>query len=95
MSETSIVERGTAHFGSMAGDWWGPDAASTMLHRLNPVRLTLLRERFDHHWALDERVMRPLAGRQQGHRFHAMRRLHSSGDVRLNYLVAAAKPAAA
>ena len=60
---SSVVESEAAHFGSMAGDWWDPDGASAMLHRLNPVRLAYLRERIDQHWALDECVMRPLAGK--------------------------------
>ena len=63
MSNTSIVESEAAHFGAMAGDWWDPDGASAMLHKLNPVRLAWLRERIDRHWGLDECVMRPLSGK--------------------------------
>ena len=47
----------------MAGDWWDPDGASAMLHKLNPVRLAFLRARIDRHWAQDESAMRPLAGK--------------------------------
>ena len=60
---SSVVESEAAHFGAMAGDWWDPDGASAMLHKLNPVRLAYLRERIDQHWALDECVMRPLSGK--------------------------------
>ena len=59
---TSILPREAAHFGAMAGDWWDPDGASAMLHRLNPVRLAYVRERIDQHWSVDECALRPLAG---------------------------------
>ena len=60
---TSIVAREAEHFGALAGDWWDPDGASAMLHRLNPVRLRYIRDRIDQHWQEDERGVRPLAGR--------------------------------
>ena len=64
MSETSIVAREAAHFGAMAGDWWDPDGASAMLHKLNPVRLAYVRDRIDQHWSLDECMLKPLAGKR-------------------------------
>jgi 2-polyprenyl-6-hydroxyphenyl methylase/3-demethylubiquinone-9 3-methyltransferase len=63
MSETSILPHEAAHFGAMAGDWWDPDGASKMLHRLNPVRLGYIRDRIDQHWNLDECALRPLEGK--------------------------------
>ena len=63
MAETSILPDEAAHFGALAGDWWDPDGASSMLHKLNPVRLGYLRDRIDQHWQGDERSFRPLAGR--------------------------------
>jgi 2-polyprenyl-6-hydroxyphenyl methylase / 3-demethylubiquinone-9 3-methyltransferase len=62
MSETSILPAEAAHFGSLAGDWWDPDGASAMLHRLNPVRLAFVRECIDRHFDRDERDFRPLRG---------------------------------
>ena len=64
MSETSILPNEAAHFGAMAADWWDPDGASAMLHRLNPVRLSYVRDRCDQHWALDECALRPLTGKR-------------------------------
>jgi 2-polyprenyl-6-hydroxyphenyl methylase/3-demethylubiquinone-9 3-methyltransferase len=64
MSNTSIVASEAAHFGGLAGDWWDPEGASAMLHRLNPVRLSYVRDRVDQHWALDECALRPLAGKR-------------------------------
>ena len=63
MSETSILPREAVHFGAMAGDWWDPEGASAMLHKLNPVRLRYIRERIDQHWDADERGRTPLAGK--------------------------------
>jgi 2-polyprenyl-6-hydroxyphenyl methylase / 3-demethylubiquinone-9 3-methyltransferase len=47
----------------MAGDWWDPDGASAMLHKLNPVRLAYIRDQIDQHWSLDETGFKPLAGK--------------------------------
>jgi 2-polyprenyl-6-hydroxyphenyl methylase/3-demethylubiquinone-9 3-methyltransferase len=47
----------------MAGDWWDPDGASAMLHKLNPVRLCSIRDMIDQHFHLDETALRPLAGK--------------------------------
>jgi len=60
---TSLIEREAAHFGALAGDWWDPDGASAMLHKLNPVRLGYIRDQVDQHWALDEASFKPLAGK--------------------------------
>jgi len=60
---TSIVQEEIEQFGKLAGDWWDPKGASAMLHRLNPVRLSYIRDWIDQHWALDEHSRRPLAGK--------------------------------
>jgi 2-polyprenyl-6-hydroxyphenyl methylase/3-demethylubiquinone-9 3-methyltransferase len=60
---SSIVAHEAAHFGAMAGDWWDPDGASAMLHKLNPVRLAFVRDMIDQHFGLDEHALKPLAGR--------------------------------
>ena len=59
----SIVAAEAAHFGSLASDWWDPDGASAMLHKLNPVRLGFVRDMVDQHFGLDECALKPLAGR--------------------------------
>lgn len=53
-----------AHFGAQAADWWDPDGASAMLHKLGPVRMRYIREAIDRHWDLDPRGMKPLAGKR-------------------------------
>ena len=63
MVETSIVPEEAEQFGKLAGDWWDPDGASAMLHKLNPVRLKYIRDRIDQHWQFDECSRRPLEGK--------------------------------
>ena len=63
MAETRIVQEEIEQFGKLAGDWWDPKGASAMLHKLNPVRLSYIRDWIDQHWALDEHSRRPLAGK--------------------------------
>ena len=60
----TIDPREAAHFGRLAADWWDPKGSSAMLHRLNPVRLSYIRDRIDQHWSLDETSRTPLAGRR-------------------------------
>ena len=63
MVETSIVADEARKFGAIAGDWWDPDGASAMLHKLNPVRLKYIRDQVDRHWQIDERSRTPLDGK--------------------------------
>ena len=63
MAETSIVAEEVEGFGRLAGDWWDPNGASAMLHKLNPVRLKYVRDQIDQHWQCDECSRTPLAGR--------------------------------
>jgi 2-polyprenyl-6-hydroxyphenyl methylase/3-demethylubiquinone-9 3-methyltransferase len=63
MAETSIVPEEVAQFSKLASDWWDPDGASAMLHKLNPVRLKYIRDWIDQHWQCDECSRTPLEGK--------------------------------
>ena len=63
MAETSIVPEEAERFGKLAADWWDPDGASAMLHKLNPVRLKYIRDMIDQHWQCDECSRTPLEGK--------------------------------
>lgn len=63
MSAATINPNEAAHFGALAADWWDPHGSSAMLHKLNPVRLSYIRDRIDAHWQIDARDRHPLAGR--------------------------------
>ncbi len=62
-TSSSILAQEARHFGAMAGDWWDPKGASAMLHKLNPVRLSYIRDQIDRHWQVDEHLRRPLEGK--------------------------------
>lgn len=62
-SRSSIVPDEVGQFASHAGDWWDPDGAEAMLHKLNPVRLAYVRDQVDQHWQCDEHGLKPLQGR--------------------------------
>jgi 2-polyprenyl-6-hydroxyphenyl methylase/3-demethylubiquinone-9 3-methyltransferase len=63
MATTSIVAEEAERFGKLAGDWWDPNGASAMLHKLNPVRLKYIRDQVDQHWQVDECSRTPLVGK--------------------------------
>jgi 2-polyprenyl-6-hydroxyphenyl methylase/3-demethylubiquinone-9 3-methyltransferase len=63
MVQTSIVPEEVQRFAKLAADWWDPDGASAMLHKLGPVRLKYIRDQIDRHWQCDERDRRPLEGK--------------------------------
>jgi 2-polyprenyl-6-hydroxyphenyl methylase/3-demethylubiquinone-9 3-methyltransferase len=63
MAQTSILPEEAERFGKLASDWWDPDGASAMLHKLNPVRLKYIRDQIDQHWQIDECSRRPLEGK--------------------------------
>lgn len=63
MVQTSILPAEAEHFGKLAADWWDPNGASAMLHKLNPVRLKYVRDMVDQHWQCDECNRRPLEGK--------------------------------
>jgi 2-polyprenyl-6-hydroxyphenyl methylase/3-demethylubiquinone-9 3-methyltransferase len=62
MVQTSILPEEAERFGRLASDWWDPDGRSSMLHKLNPVRLKYIRDQIDQHWQADECSRTPLAG---------------------------------
>ncbi|WP_447764389.1 bifunctional 2-polyprenyl-6-hydroxyphenol methylase/3-demethylubiquinol 3-O-methyltransferase UbiG [Sphingopyxis panaciterrae] len=63
MNAATINPHEAAHFGALAADWWDPHGSSAMLHKLNPVRLSYIRDQIDAHWHGDARERHPLAGR--------------------------------
>jgi len=63
LAASSIVPGEVEQFGKMAADWWDPNGASAMLHKLNPVRLKYIRDQIDQHWQCDECGRTPLVGK--------------------------------
>lgn len=61
---TTIDPAEAEHFGKLAAEWWDPRGSSATLHRMNPVRLSYIRDQIDQHWNADEHDRRPLAGKR-------------------------------
>ena len=51
-----------ALFGTLAADWWDPEGASKLLHRINPARLGYIREAIVRHFGLDGKRRHALSG---------------------------------
>jgi 2-polyprenyl-6-hydroxyphenyl methylase / 3-demethylubiquinone-9 3-methyltransferase len=51
-----------ARFAAVAGAWWDPEGDFKPLHRLNPVRLTFIRDRLARRFGRDIRAKRPFEG---------------------------------
>jgi 2-polyprenyl-6-hydroxyphenyl methylase/3-demethylubiquinone-9 3-methyltransferase len=63
VATATIRPEEAAHFAVLAKDWWDPKGSSAMLHRVNPVRLTFIREAIDLQLGGDVENTRPLAGK--------------------------------
>lgn len=59
---TSVDHDDVARFAGIADTWWDPDGPFRPLHRLNPIRLTYLRQRLDPHFGCDARSLKPYEG---------------------------------
>jgi 2-polyprenyl-6-hydroxyphenyl methylase / 3-demethylubiquinone-9 3-methyltransferase len=49
-------------FSRLAAEWWDTDGKFAPLHRLNPVRISYIRDRAAQHWRRDALMGTPLAG---------------------------------
>jgi 2-polyprenyl-6-hydroxyphenyl methylase/3-demethylubiquinone-9 3-methyltransferase len=59
---TSIDQKDIDRFSAIADDWWNPKGKFAPLHRINPVRLTFIRDRALAHFDRPGGPRRPLAG---------------------------------
>lgn len=66
MSETvsaaSVDPAEIARFAAMAEEWWNPDGKFRPLHKFNPIRLQLIRDRLAAHFGRDPLQPAPLTG---------------------------------
>ncbi|MGH7001716.1 MAG: bifunctional 2-polyprenyl-6-hydroxyphenol methylase/3-demethylubiquinol 3-O-methyltransferase UbiG, partial [Stellaceae bacterium] len=62
-TNSGTVDRAeVGRFARMAEGWWDPEGDFRPLHRVNPVRLTFIRDRMAAHFSRDIRAPRPFAG---------------------------------
>ena len=63
VSATSSIDASEVEkFAALATQWWNPDGAFAPLHKLNPVRLTFIRDVALRHFQRDRRSLRPFEG---------------------------------
>jgi 2-polyprenyl-6-hydroxyphenyl methylase/3-demethylubiquinone-9 3-methyltransferase len=58
----TIDESEIERFSRLAATWWDPDGPMQPLHRLNPLRIAYVRDRFAPHFGRDPKSVRPFAG---------------------------------
>ncbi|MBO9517620.1 MAG: bifunctional 2-polyprenyl-6-hydroxyphenol methylase/3-demethylubiquinol 3-O-methyltransferase UbiG [Porphyrobacter sp.] len=63
VANATIRPEEASHFAALAKDWWNPKGSSAMLHRLNPVRLSFVREAIDRHWDGNSTSLKPLSSK--------------------------------
>jgi len=51
-----------ARFGKLAAEWWDAEGPFRPLHRINPVRLTYIRDQICRHFARDPKAPKSLSG---------------------------------
>lgn len=60
--DASVDPTEIARFSALAEEWWDPDGNFRPLHKLNPTRLTFVRDQVARHFGRDPRAERPLQG---------------------------------
>lgn len=61
-AQTTRDPENIALFAGLAAEWWDPEGSSRLLHRINPTRLSYIREMVVAHFGLDPRKRRALEG---------------------------------
>ena len=61
-SDVTVDEREVARFAAMAAEWWDPRGRMGMLHKLNPTRLTYIRDTACRHFGRDPKARKCLEG---------------------------------
>ena len=60
--QSSVDPLEVEKFGQMAAEWWDPDGKLRPLHKINPVRLTFIRDNLAAHFGRAVVTPKPLAG---------------------------------
>ena len=59
---SSVADEEVSQFSRVAGDWWKADGVFAPLHRLNPVRLTYIRDQITTHFGVKSGQKKSLTG---------------------------------
>lgn len=60
--DRTVDDAELAKFAAIADEWWDPNGKFRPLHKFNPIRLELLRDRIADHFGRDPKSARPLDG---------------------------------
>ncbi|HLP68863.1 MAG TPA: bifunctional 2-polyprenyl-6-hydroxyphenol methylase/3-demethylubiquinol 3-O-methyltransferase UbiG [Rhizobium sp.] len=61
-ARTTIDQVEVDRFSAMAAEWWDPTGKFKPLHKINPVRLTYIRDKVSEHFGRDPKSHHPLQG---------------------------------
>ncbi|MDI6834481.1 bifunctional 2-polyprenyl-6-hydroxyphenol methylase/3-demethylubiquinol 3-O-methyltransferase UbiG [Ciceribacter thiooxidans] len=61
-ARTTIDQVEVDRFSAMAAEWWDPTGKFKPLHKINPVRLTYIRDKVAEHFGRDPKSHQPLQG---------------------------------
>lgn len=61
-ASTTIDDAEVEKFSKMAAEWWDPFGKFKPLHKFNPIRLALIRDRICSHFDRDPKAKKPLEG---------------------------------
>jgi len=61
-AQTTLDEEEVARFATRAGEWWDPNGPFKPLHRINPVRLTYIRDQLARKFDRDTKAAQSLKG---------------------------------
>ncbi len=59
MSASTINQDEVAQFASIAKEWWDPNGKFRPLHKINPIRLSYIRENIIEHFSVDGKMAKP------------------------------------
>lgn len=62
MQKSTIDETEISHFAQDSSQWWDENGPFRPLHRLNPVRMSYIREQICAHYGLDTKSLKPFKG---------------------------------
>ena len=60
--QTTVDDAEIEKFSKMAAEWWDPFGKFKPLHKFNPVRIDLIRDRIMAHFRLERSTQKPLSG---------------------------------
>lgn len=61
-AKSTIDQAEVDRFSAMAAEWWDPTGKFKPLHKINPVRLSYIRDKASAHFGFDPRGHQPLSG---------------------------------